>query len=95
MEHCKCTKCCIALHNQNAHDGVNDHSYCADGTHACFTKRKDRGGLRKARDDVFKIVKTTDNVFRCSQTCWKLMATITMIHSEDNNIPQFATENFE
>ncbi|KAJ8047188.1 DNA transposase THAP9 [Holothuria leucospilota] len=64
MEHCKCTKCCIALHNQNAHDGVNDHSYCADGTHACFTKRKDRGGLRKARDDVFKIVKTTDNVFR-------------------------------
>ncbi|KAJ8049938.1 DNA transposase THAP9 [Holothuria leucospilota] len=64
MEHCKCTKCCIALHNQNAHDGVNDHSYCADGTHACFTKTKDRGGLRKARDDVFKIVKTTDNVFR-------------------------------
>lgn len=67
MDDCKCTQCCMALHRNSATpDGISDHTYFADGTAGAFTRRKDRGGLIKPRDDVFRIVKTTDKIFRYS-----------------------------
>jgi hypothetical protein len=56
-EDCNCTQCCVALHK-------NTMSETSTQPASSLTIRKDRGGLIKPREDVFKIVKTTDQIFR-------------------------------
>ena len=52
---CRCTRCSLALHHNTPPE---------ETLPAGLTKRKDRGGLVKPREDVYRIVKTTDTVFR-------------------------------
>ena len=53
---CKCTQCCVALHRNPSDSAVSSESM--------LTTRKDRGGLTQPREDVFRIVKTTDRLLR-------------------------------
>ena len=55
IKDCKCTKCCMALHRNSSHPASPFH---------LLTTRKDRGGLIKPQDDVFKIVQKTDKILR-------------------------------
>lgn len=57
---CKCTQCCLALH-RNSPSAPVSHD---DSEFSLLTTRKDRGGLMKPREDVFRIVQTTDKILR-------------------------------
>jgi hypothetical protein len=57
IEDCTCTQCCMALHKNTLPLGSSHPE-------STFTTRKDRGGLIKPREDIFRIVKTTDRILR-------------------------------
>ena len=60
VQDCKCTQCCLALQRDSSSEPTTQFSL--------LTTRKDRGGLIKPREDVFRIIQTTDKILRYGVT---------------------------